>query len=177
MPIKKIEEWIDTSIPYALFVLLILLILEFTADTTPYEKIILFIDEIIFILFVADLCFKYWHVNNTLHFIKLYWIEILAVFPFYLIIRAYTTLLELSRGIEETQKVLHEAELLKETRVFEEGKVLREARLAEEAKILRESRLFRVTRVIQRGFRLLYGRLLLAHKVMHVKKVRKGNTS
>ena len=174
MPIQKIEEWIDTSIPYALFVLLILLVLEFTIDTTPYEKIILFTDEIIFVLFVTDLCFKYHHVNNTLHFIKLYWIEILAVFPFYLLIRAYTALLELSKGVEETQKVLHETMLIKEARSLEIG---REARFAEEAKILRESRLFRVTRVIQRGFRLLYGRLLLAHKVMHVKKVRKGNTS
>lgn len=174
MSIKKIEELIDTSIPYALFVLLILLILEFSIDTTPYEKAIRIIDEVIFILFIADLCFKYRHVNNTLRFIKLYWIEILAVFPFYLVIRAYTALLELSKGVEETQKVLHEAVLIKEARSLEIG---REVRLAEEAKLLREGRLFRVTRVIQRGLRLLYGRFLLAHKVMRLKKVRKDNTS
>ncbi len=171
---KKIEVLVDRLIPYALLVLLALLVLEFSIDVTPYEKAIRIIDEMIFVLFVADLCFKYRHVTSTMRFIKLYWIEILAVFPFYLIVRAYTTLLELSKGVEETQKVLHEAVLIKEARSFEIG---REVRLAEEAKLLREGRLFRVIRVIQRMLRLFYGRLFLAHKVMHLKKVRKDNIS
>lgn len=174
--LEKIEALVDKLIPYALLALLVLIVLEFTTDTTPYQAAITLVDETVLAIFVLDLCFKYHRVKTTMQFFRTYWLELIAVFPFYLVIRAYTTLLELSRGVEEGQKVLHEAALLREARLVEEGRLLREARVAEEeARLLRESNFFwRMIRTVQRGIRLLFARLLFVHKLLfHARKKRK----
>ncbi len=171
--LQKAEKWADKLVPYALVVLLGIIILEFTIDTAPYELYIGIVDYAILAVFVADLAFKYYRVKTVVQFFKTYWIEIIAVFPFYLLIRAYTALIELSRGVEETQKILHEAALVREARILEEGKVMREARVVEEeARLLRESSfVMRALRLVQRSIRLLYARILFTKKLLfHVRK-------
>ncbi len=171
--LERIEKRVDDLIPYALLVLLVIVILEFTINTARYDKLIQIIDDIILGIFTLDLCFKYYRIKTTALFFRTYWLELIAVFPFYLLIRAYTALIELSRGVEETQKVLHEAALIKEARFLEEGKVLREARVVEEeARLLRESStLMRTVRLIQKMLRLLYARMVFAKNLLfHVRK-------
>lgn len=97
--IHKIEKIVDTVIPYCLFALLIILILELGFDTFINNKgliiIIDIVDYIIVLIFVSDLIFKYIRVHNIPKFLRNYWIEIIAIFPFFLTFR----LTELAFGI------------------------------------------------------------------------------
>ena len=90
------------------------------------------IDWIIVSFFVADLVFKYLRVRIWPIFFKKYWLDILAVFPFFLFFRLF----------EELSKVLGEVKELpvQVQKVVHLGLELREARLAEETlKISKEA--------------------------------------
>ena len=87
--LHKIEVIVDKIIPYLVLILLILIIGEFTHYKLieDNEDIVLLIDYIIVIFFLIDLSFKYYRVKNFKIFVKKYWLEILAIFPFFLIFR------------------------------------------------------------------------------------------
>lgn len=152
-------EWIvDVVVPYLLVLLAALLILEFLVDLQHYEPWVSIADYVIVSFFVLDLFFKWNHVRNLRTFVKLYWIDILAVFPFYLMFRLYGLLAGVLIGGEEIavgQKIAHEAVLL------------REAELGKEAKLIGQVRLVNGIRFVQRLFRIIKARLHIARKEMH----------
>ncbi|MBI4016568.1 MAG: hypothetical protein HY363_02640 [Candidatus Aenigmarchaeota archaeon] len=152
-------EWVvDVAVPYLLVVLAALLILEFLVDLEHYEPLVSIFDYVIVSFFALDLFFKWSHVRNAKVFIRLYWIDILAVFPFYLVFRLYGLLAGALIGGEEIafgQKIAHETVLL------------REAEIGKEAKFVKEVRLARGIRFAQRLLRIIKARLHIVRKEMH----------
>jgi len=129
----KLEYLTDKIIPYLVFILLILIILDFFyhEKTIPYENEILLLDYFIVIIFIIDLSFKYYRVKNAKLFLKKYWIDIIAVFPFFLLFRLVEEVLILTRireSLIESQKIIHSG--------VEVGRIARE--IQEEERILRE---------------------------------------
>jgi hypothetical protein len=160
------EKVISKSIPYVMVLLAVLIIAEFTVGLEHYEPWVSIIDYSILIFFILDLSFKFAHTKGFLKFVKLYWIEILAVFPFYLLFRVYAEFTLVGEGVAGAQQLTHEALLAREAQVLgRESAVLRETRLLRDIELYgRETTLIdRIVLGSQRGFRLVVSRLKLAH--------------
>src|SRR3989338_4066035 len=145
----EIERFTDKTIPFWVIVLAIILILDnpfwTILDLEHYQPWVSLVDALIVLFFFIDLIFKWYTVRQWKKFLKIYWLDILAIFPFYLITRALITVTALLRVGEE----LRETELVKE------------ARIAEEVKQLRETKPFiRALRSIQRFLRFIAGKNL-----------------
>jgi hypothetical protein len=160
--LEKIEFFVDRAVPYVLVFLAVLIILEFLHVADQYHDLFVAFDYFIVSFFVVDLCFKWYHTRNVLKFIKLYWIDLIAVFPFYTAFRVYFAATELFAAGESAQKILHEAVLLRETRLLKEAELLREAEYG--AKFAKEGRF---VRVIARSLRILRARWYVAHWHLH----------
>jgi hypothetical protein len=164
------EHFTDHIIPYLVVALAIILVLEnplwVIVHLHDYEPWITVFDSVIVFFFVVDLVFKWFRTQNVRKFLKLYWLDIVAVFPFYLAFRAYAEIAGIFRVGEElsetAQKLAHEAVLLREARMFREAEeVAKQARIAHEANLLSRS-----IRGIQRLLRALRGRLYFSHKTV-----------
>jgi len=119
---QKIEHIVDKSIPYLLLLLTILVVTEifFHDIALQYYSLIEIFDGIIISVFIIDLIFKYRRARTIGDFVKAYWLEILAVIPFYLIFRLYEEigLLFGKLGAKELQQAAHVGiELEKETKL------------------------------------------------------------
>lgn len=158
---KKLEHFTDRVIPYLLILLAAILILEFGFKTKAeeYYTYIVIADIIIISFFSIDLIFKYNRVRKFKPFIKKYWLDIIAVFPFFLLVRVVEEILlffRVSEEISAVQKFLHlgvEAE-----KIVEEEKALSElSALQKETRVFKEieatTQLSR-TRMFARFFRL-----------------------
>jgi hypothetical protein len=157
-----LERAVDRSIPFLIILLGIVLVLDLThlVDFHAFEPWTSIFDGFIVAVFIVDLIFKWLRVRNVLKFLRHYWIDIIAVFPFFLIFRAVTYVGEFFRAGEEAQRILHEAVLLRETRL------LKEAQFAQRAETLvKEARAgSRLLRAIPRLFRLLKARCYITHE-------------
>ena len=170
----EIERFTDKTIPFWVIVLAIMLILDnpfwTILDLEHYQPWVSLVDALIVLFFFIDLIFKWYTVRQWKKFLKIYWLDILAIFPFYLITRAWitvTALLRVGEELGEGQKFLHEFLLLRET------ELVKEARIAEEVKQLRETKPFiRALRSIQRFLRFIAGKNL-ERKDIHYKKRKK----
>lgn len=162
--VEHIEKWIDRLMPLMLIVLAILIALEFTEFGHKHKDLIHTIDYFIIAFFIIDLVFKWNHTRNVFKFVKLYWIDIVAVFPFYLVFRLYAAATEIIIAGVQTQKLLHEAVLVRET------KLLREAEYA--TKFAKEGRF---VRIFARGLRILRARWYITffHMQDRSKKLKK----
>lgn len=165
--LESIEFFVDKSIPYVLVLLAIMIIAEFTHFAPEYEHYFVYLDYFVIAFFIVDLCFKWYHTHNALKFIKLYWIDLIAVFPFYAVFRVYFAVSELVAAGEPVQKILHETLLLRETKLLKEATVLRETEYA--AKFAKESRFIRV---LARSLRIIRARWYVTH--WHLQNVSKG---
>ncbi len=157
--LERVEHFVDHAIPFLLVLLAIVIIADFTSWGVKYHSIIVIADYVIITFFVADLIFKWRHVRKLIPFLKLYWLDIIAVFPFYLFFRFIIAAREVIAAGETAQKALHEVALLREARL------LRETELLKETKFLREARLLRV---LPRFLRLFRARLYVVHGHMHL---------
>jgi|SRR3989344_2048644 len=171
--LSSIERFVDAAIPYLVIVLAILIVLNFTNYAHSFEPWTTYADWLIVGFFVIDLVFKWRHVRKFTKFIKLYWLDILAVFPFYLLIRAYATIAEiivLGERVSEAQQLTHETLLLRETRLLEEARIFEEGeKVGKETKLLS-----RIIRFIQRFLRFIYGSLhVVKDHLLHVSRKNK----
>jgi hypothetical protein len=158
--LHKIEIWVDRLIPYMLVVLAGIIIIEiFFHDIAEHHHTIILIgDSIVISVFVLDLIFKYIRIRNIPRFLKKSWLDIIAVFPFFLFFRAAEFFIgAVSIGIGETastvQTILHEG-----LEVEKEGAKILEAiekEGARSARLTRSSRFTRFLRVFARGPRFL----------------------
>ncbi len=130
----QLEMLTDKSIPYALVLLAFILILDFFYNDfyLQHQQVLEFLDKIIIGIFILDLIFKYRRVKHIPLFIKRYWLDILAVFPFYLTIRLF-------EEFAASQQVAHAG--LEAEREF--TKVLKSAEIEKELKVLRYEELGR----------------------------------
>ena len=158
--LHRIEVVIDKIIPYLVLILLTLIIGEFTHYKLIEDNkdIVLIADYIIVGVFIIDLSFKYYRIKDYKKFIKKYWLDIIAVFPFFLIFRLVEELVivfRVSSELGESQKFLHT--LIEITRVSreagEEQRVLRE--IQEASKLERTTVLARIIRIGERIPRIL----------------------
>lgn len=161
--LKAIERFVDKSIPWVLIALAIVIILDnplwSLVDLHEYEIPVLIFDTIVVLFLVADLVFKWFHIKNVKKFFRYYWLEIIAVFPFYLVFRVYIFAAEIARAGEEAQRIFHEAILTREAALIKEARFVAEAEAT-----LREARPFtRLLRSISRFFRLIVLRLQSAY--------------
>lgn len=149
---KKWYSWleilIDSSAPFAVIVLLGIIIIEFffhtIADT--YHTLIQTLDYIILGIFVLDLLFKYNRIRKWDRFLRECWLDIIAIFPFFLIFRIFESVLiftELPKEIRQFQLILHEGVVLSE----ESARVIREAE--EAGKISRIKAIVRMFRGLE----------------------------
>jgi len=112
--LKKLEIVIDKIIPILLIILIFVIIGEllFKEQIHKYSLYIDMFDAFLIITFGTDLAFKYHRIRKLKTFIRKYWIEILAIFPFFLIFRLYEEIALLFGGLREfilpSQQVLHE---------------------------------------------------------------------
>ncbi len=175
---ETVEHFVDKIIPILVILLGIVLVMEFTMEVSEeFEHNVKYLDYFVVAFFLIDLCFKWRKVRKVKKFVRLYWLDILAVFPFYLIFRVYLFFTELAKTTEQAQKILHEAVLLREIKIIEPA--LKETEIAvKEAGRL--NKLGRAVRTLQRFIRFLKGRwfvaraeLLKAHKEIKQKKKNK----
>jgi hypothetical protein len=157
----KIEVVVDKAIAPSLIVLLAIIVLELGMQEfveqhglATYLKIA---DWAIITLFVTDLAFKYIRTRHIPQFLRKYWLDILAVFPFFLMFRFYEVTIGLFsqtilEGADTAQMLLHEG-----LEVEKEGaRIVREAEnIAKEAgKVGRIERSTRFARFLRPLFRM-----------------------
>jgi len=123
----KVERVIDYAIPVATVALIIVIVASFLTNLEQYEPIPTIVDYSILAIFLLDLGFKWNHVRKLKKFVKLYWLDIIAVFPFYLLTRSFFAATQLLGG-ELPGEVLHTLTGLKETEVLREAEAVRAAR-------------------------------------------------
>lgn len=147
---KAIEVLIDRLVPFAVIFLLGILIIEFffheIADS--YHTSISIIDYIILGIFTLDLIFKYLRIRKWKKFFKECWLDIIAIFPFFLIFRVFESFLiftELPKEIRQFQLVLHTGSQITE----ESAKIIREAE--EAGKISRVKAIIRIFNGLERS--------------------------
>jgi hypothetical protein len=175
--IHTAEWFVDKATLWVLGILTLLIIAEFTIDLAPYEHYVTVLDIFIISFFITDLSFKYAHTTTLLRFVRLYWLEIIAILPFYYLFRFFSGVGAIGESVAEAQKITHEAMLTRESEIIaREAKVLREARLFREAELLgRESEFgSRIVRSVQYSYRLLVARLNLAHRAISDHAIKHG---
>ncbi|MFC1723143.1 hypothetical protein ACFL0V_03315 [Nanoarchaeota archaeon] len=174
----KIEHIVDKLIVPMLLLLIVIIVLDlgFPEIAHHYHTYILIGDYLVITVFILDLVFKWIRVKNIPIFFRKYWLDILAVFPFFILFRAFEGFaglmsLRFTEGAQTVQSMVHtglevEKEGVKVAEVVtkEGGKMLegtaREvARIAREAekigKFSRSSRFARFIRPIFRSPRFL----------------------
>lgn len=146
----NIEKRVDELIPPLLVLLLLAIIAEFffAEQTHPYALYFDMLDGIIVLVFLIDLAFKYQRVRYIPKFVRKYWLEILAIFPFFLAFR-FVELFRISELLEGSQQVLHEGVVVEK----EAAAITREA--AKIGKITRTERMLRYVRIFGRTPRFL----------------------
>tara|TARA_Y100000310_G_C20673147_1_gene811396 strand:+ start:2321 stop:2920 length:600 start_codon:yes stop_codon:yes gene_type:complete len=110
---EKVEHINSKLIPYAVFALTIIIIVELFVDLHSHfwEEVIHIADVLIIIVFVIDLFFIFYHVRKWSIFFRRFWLDILAVFPFVLFFRGLAGLFRFFRISEQFffgQTLLHE---------------------------------------------------------------------
>tara|TARA_Y100000310_G_scaffold343667_1_gene452368 strand:+ start:1254 stop:1919 length:666 start_codon:yes stop_codon:yes gene_type:complete len=159
--VHKVEYAIDWLIPWMILLLLIIIVIELFfhdfADT--YHLYINILDYIVIGVFVGDLYFKYKRMKNIKKFLKSSWLDIIAVFPFFLIFRfveRFIILIELSKDLKQFQMLFHEGLELEKSgskMIQESTRIIQEAEKA--GKVSRVNKIIRFFRPIQRTPRLI----------------------
>ena len=154
--LSSVEQLVDRIIPFLVILLALLIVADITMDIHRFEPWVSYADWLVIGVFVADLIFKWRHVRKVTKFLRLYWLDIIAVFPFYLFFRAYVAIAELvvaGERIKEAQEIAHEALLLRETKLLKESEL-----------VAKESRFVpRMIRFGQRLIRFVWGSLHVTH--------------
>lgn len=141
---NKFEYIIDRMIPYILALLLVVIVLEFFFHefALKYHLFIEFLHFFILTVFILDLVFKYLRIRTFKKFLRECWLDILAVFPFYLLFRIFEEVFVIARLAEETprwQAVFH----------FERETAEMYSELEKAGKMSRFERLLGIRRVIR----------------------------
>lgn len=149
--LKKLEYFTDRIIPYLLVLLAGVLIVEFFFKdvSKEYYSLISIADMLIIFFFALDLAYKFNRIRKLKLFLKKYWLDIIAVFPFFLIFRLAEeifVLFRLSPELSEGQRFFHIG--LETEKLAKEEIALREI-----AELQKETRLAR-TQMFARYFRL-----------------------
>ena len=157
--VHNIEVFIDKLIPWLLIILLIILVIEifFHELALKYHLYIEIADYFIILGFIMDLIFKYMRIRDIPKFLRSSWIEIIAIFPFFLVFRLFESVALFFGGATETASSAQKAVHIGIGVEKEVGEVIREgSKITEEiSKASRAERFARFLRPIARSLRLL----------------------
>lgn len=139
---SKFEIFIDSLIPYAVVLIVAITIGEvaFSESLRAYSRIIDLIDLWIIWVFAMDLVFKLKHARSIPYFLKHYWPYIIAVFPFFLVLRVIEKFYQVSAYSSSSTIIL--------------GRYI--ASLLNEARLARFAEIFRFLNVSSRILRAVY---------------------
>jgi hypothetical protein len=129
-----LELVVDKLIPYLLVFIFAIIVLDifYPASLEPYHLEIEIIDAAILCLFATDLVFKYISTRNTARFLRKYWVEIIAVLPFFVVARIVEEIVGIfavSEDIARVQRVVHEGIVAEERIAADVGRSYRFARI------------------------------------------------
>src|SRR3989344_1598716 len=110
--LHTVEVIVDKLIPFLLIILAAIIILELTAHelAEKYHTYIQIFDYFLITTFIIDLGFKYHRIRNIPQLIRECWLDIIAIFPFFIVFRFFEGLLGIlgiSEATVQAQKVLH----------------------------------------------------------------------
>ena len=109
--LHNVEVIVDMLIPYCVLALMTLIFTElfFYEFAHYYEGYIRIVDVVILSFFWCDLIFKYIRVRNVPKFFRTYLIDIIAVFPFFLLFRLFEGVaMLLTETFSQGQLLFHE---------------------------------------------------------------------
>src|SRR3989338_1642028 len=111
--LHKLELLVDHLIPWLILLLFVIIVFDigYPAIAEKYHNYIQIADTFIVIVFVLDLTFKYIRIRNIKNFLKTCWLDILAVFPFFLVFRVverFVLIFSVSKDLQQMQSLLHE---------------------------------------------------------------------
>jgi hypothetical protein len=114
--LSEAELFVDKIIPYLILVLFVIIILDvfFRDIANAYQTTIFVIDTAIVFIFLLDIIFKYRRVHNIPRFLRKYWLDVLAIFPFFLLMRMFEEFLLLSERSALTLRNLFHAGIVLE---------------------------------------------------------------
>ena len=142
--LEKIELFVDRSIPYLIAVLIVIVMVDlFNKELAEaYHLQITIADYTIVGFFVVDLIFKYNRVRDIPKFIKMYWLDILAVFPFILALRLFTEpLLIYEEIVNAVKKFFHIGIVVEEVATTTTKTASEIARIAEAERLAKSTEL------------------------------------
>ena len=171
--LEKIERLVDKIIPYLILVLFGIVITDvfYREISRKYAATIFALDAVIITIFTIDLIFKYQRVRNISRFLRLYWIDILAVFPFFLVLRLFEEILLLSETSISALRNLFHAGLIFEEQVLVGEEAARTAELiAKEGRISLVAKWFGPLRRMPRLFKAVSFYEHPGHKTLYHKK-------
>lgn len=151
--LHKLEKFVDKIIPYTLIILLFIIIGElfFRHYIEPYQLYIKITDYTIVFIFLIDLSFKYKRSTSIPNFLRTSWLDIIAVFPFFLVFRLVEEMVSVAKTGEMFQLIFHETvevEKVAPEFIKEESRIIKE--FSGDSKLIREARASRIaTRVIR----------------------------
>ncbi len=145
---EKVEHYNAKLIPYAIVALLIIIIMELFVHTENHtvELILHIADMIVIGIFVIDLIFLAIHARSIQYFFRNYWLDIIAVFPFALMLRSasevakiikageFAAILGFGQTVSTSQAILHESVELSKA-AAESEKLSKLTRVGKEIKI------------------------------------------
>lgn len=110
--LEYIEHIVDKSIPYLVILLLFVIIGDvfYHEYMEHYHLYVLIFDYFILVVFMADLIFKWFRIRHFTTFLKKCWIDIIAVFPFFIffrLIEEVVAIFAIGETIKEAQHILH----------------------------------------------------------------------
>jgi hypothetical protein len=128
----KLEVFVDKIIPVLLVVLLAIIIGEFFFHEVAlkYQTVIMIFDWFIISIFAIDLTFKYHRSRSFPKFLRASWLDIIAIFPFFLVFRVLEGFLGIfvagGETLSSAQKVVHVGVELEKSigGVVKEGEVI-----------------------------------------------------
>lgn len=163
----RIEKYVDLAVPYVVLLLGMEIVASLIWDLHEYHVFIAYFDYFVVAVFCADLYFKWTRVRSMKVFIRLYWLDIIAVLPFYWVLRAYETIAGVTRVAEEGQKVVHEALLIREMKITQEIEAVRFVAEGEQfwARFFRGFQ--RIARFIVLRYETAHGHIKRAHILLH----------
>ena len=134
----KAEKLVDRVIPLLLLGFLALIAIEtfFSKDAERFKHEIDIFDTALIGILAADLYFKYQRIKSVPKFIAKYWLQIMAVIPFFLVFR-------ILESLQLTEWALTGTKFVNETRMIGRGPALIIREAEKSGEISRASQLLR----------------------------------
>lgn len=133
MPEKasRFEIFVDSLMPFAILALIIIIVADifFSKFSKQYSLFIDLIDLAVIWLFAMDMIFKLKHAKSIPRFLREHWFYIIAIFPFFLVIRLLERFYQISLSAASSQTTIllgrYISTFLKESRILKGIEIFR----------------------------------------------------